>query len=123
MGYSARWVEHRKKLNSKFELIADVLSEAGSLVAAGTPEHPSNKITINDIKTVIQERRKRSARLEDRSHEDIESGQILIDTTGRSSGKSMLYLFCQWATTSMGCQIASVPAHTPVNWVLLTLNA
>jgi predicted ATP-dependent protease len=87
MGYSARWVGHRKKLNSKFELIADILSEAGSLVAAGTPECPSNKITLNDIKTVIQERRKRSARLEDRAHEDIESGQILIDTTGKVVGQ------------------------------------
>jgi len=81
MGCSARWVGHREKLNSKFELIADVLNEAGTL-AATAPERTSTTITKNDIKTVIQERRKRASRLEDRSHEDIESGQILIDTTG-----------------------------------------
>lgn len=86
MGYSARWVGHRKKLNSKFELIADVLSEAGTL-AATAPQRHSDMITLNDIKTVIQERRKRAARLEDRSHEDIESGQILIDTTGSVIGQ------------------------------------
>jgi len=87
MGYSARWVGHRKKLNSRFELIADVLSEAGTLAASKLPERPSNTITLNDIQTVIRERRKRSARLEDRSHEDIESGQILIDTTGSVVGQ------------------------------------
>jgi predicted ATP-dependent protease len=86
MGYSARWVGHRKKLNSKFELIADVLNEAGT-VAAMAPERSSDMITLKDIKTVIQERRKRTARLEDRSHEDIESGQVLIDTTGAVVGQ------------------------------------
>ncbi|MDF3033506.1 MAG: ATP-dependent protease [Alphaproteobacteria bacterium] len=85
MGYSARWVGHRKKLNSKFELIADVLSEAGTLAAA--PLRTSTLITLDDIKTAIRERRKRSARLEDRSHEDIESGQILIDVTGSVVGQ------------------------------------
>lgn len=86
MGYSARWVGHRKKLNSKFELIADVLSEAGT-VAAAAPERTSDRITVQDIKTVIQERRKRTNRLEDRSHEDIESGQVLLDTTGSVVGQ------------------------------------
>lgn len=86
MGYSARWVGHREKLNSKFELIADVLSEAGTL-AATAPERSSDMITREDIKTVIHERRKRSSRLEDRSHEDIESGQILMDTTGSVIGQ------------------------------------
>jgi len=86
MGYSARWVGHRKKLNSKFELIADVLNEAGTMAAMAS-ERASNVITVKDIKTVLNERRKRSARLEDRSHEDIESGQILIDTTGHVVGQ------------------------------------
>lgn len=86
MGYSARWVGHRKKLNSKFELLADVLSEAGTL-AEGASGRPSPLITLEDIKTAIRERRKRAARLEDRAHEDIESGQILIDTTGKVVGQ------------------------------------
>jgi predicted ATP-dependent protease len=77
MGYSARWVGHRKKLNSKFELIADVLSEAGT-IAASAPARKSDVITREDIKTVIRE---------DRSHEDIESGQILIDTVGSVVGQ------------------------------------
>ncbi|MGV8949041.1 MAG: AAA family ATPase [Candidatus Paracaedibacter sp.] len=86
MGYSARWVGHREKLNSKFELIADMLSEAGTM-AATAPERSSNMITKDDIKTVIHERRKRNSHMEDRSHEDIESGQILIDTTGTAIGQ------------------------------------
>jgi len=86
MGYSARWVGQREKLNSKFELIADVLSEAGTL-ATIAPERSSPIITQDDIKTVIQERYKRTSRLEDRSHEDIESGQILIDTAGTVIGQ------------------------------------
>jgi predicted ATP-dependent protease len=86
MGYSARWVGHRKKLNSKFELISDVLSEAGT-VAAAAPARKNDVITVDDIRTVIVERRKRTNRLEDRSHEDIESGQILIDTKGAVVGQ------------------------------------
>jgi predicted ATP-dependent protease len=86
MGYSARWVSHRKKLNSRFELIADILSEAGTL-AASAKERTKDMITVDDIKTVIRERRKRTNRLEDRSHEDIESGLILIDTKGSVIGQ------------------------------------
>ncbi|MBM3632419.1 MAG: hypothetical protein FJX03_01755 [Alphaproteobacteria bacterium] len=86
MGYSSRWVGQRNKLNSKFELIADVLNEAGAVATAAT-ERSTDLITIDDIKTVIQERRKRTNRLEDRSHEDIESGQVLIDTTGNVIGQ------------------------------------
>jgi len=86
MGYSARWVGHRKKLNAKFELIADVLSEAGT-IAAMAPERPTNMIMLQDIKAAIHERRKRSARLEDCAHEDIESGKILIDTVGSVVGQ------------------------------------
>lgn len=84
MGYSARWVGHRQKLNAKFELVADVLDEAGAIAASGKACH---SITLDDIKTVINNRRKRVSQLEDRSHEDIESGQIFIDTTGHVIGQ------------------------------------
>lgn len=86
IGYSARWVENRKKLSSKFELIADVLSEAGTL-ATLAKDRSSPCITLADVKTALQERRKRTARLEDRSHEDIESGQILMDVKGKVLGQ------------------------------------
>lgn len=83
IGYSARWVEHRKKLSSKFELIQDILSEAST----HAQDRKSERIALEDIQKTLVERRKRTARLEDRSHEDIESGQILISTTGTAIGQ------------------------------------
>jgi len=83
IGYSARWVEHRKKLSSKFELIQDILNEAST----HAQDRNSESITLPDIQKTLIERRKRAARLEDRSHEDIESGQILISTSGMAIGQ------------------------------------
>ena len=81
LGCSARWVGHRGKLSAKFEQIADVLLEAAVNV------DNTSSITKNAIFKTLSMRRIRNATSEDRNHEDIETGQILIDTQGTSIGQ------------------------------------
>ena len=83
MGYSSRWVGDRGRLSAQFELISDILAEA-SIVAHNTA---SAKISLQVVRDVIDQRRLRNARLEDRSHLDIEEGQVLIDTSGSAVGQ------------------------------------
>jgi predicted ATP-dependent protease len=80
MGHSARWVGHRERLSARFELIFDILMEAGVLT-----EH--DHICENSIRQVLHNRRLRNARLEEVSLEDISSRQVLIDTRGRVVGQ------------------------------------
>ena len=81
LGCSARWVGHREKLSAKFEQIADVLLEAEINVG------DSKCITKDAIYKTLSMRRIRNATSEDRNHEDIQTGQILIDTQGTSIGQ------------------------------------
>jgi predicted ATP-dependent protease len=83
MGYSARWVEHRAKLSPKFELMSDLIIEAG----ARTRDRGGDTISCDDVREMFQERRVRNARLEDRSHEDLEERRILVDTEGAVVGQ------------------------------------
>lgn len=83
MGYSARWTEARDKLSSKFELIEDILAEA-SLI--GTCKKKGT-ISVEDVKVTFAERRRRIARSEDRHHEDIEDGLIVVETAGQKIGQ------------------------------------
>ncbi len=81
LGCSARWVGHREKLSARFEQIADVLLEAG--VNVGDAKY----ITKDAIYKTLSMRRIRNATSEDRNHDDIQAGQILIDTKGTSIGQ------------------------------------
>ncbi len=81
LGCSARWVGHREKLSARFEQIADVLLEANVNVGDATC------ITKDAIRKTLSMRRIRNATSEDRNHEDIQTGQILIDTQGTSIGQ------------------------------------
>ena len=81
LGCSARWVGHREKLSAKFEQIADVLLEAE--VNAGT----TGTISKDAIYKTLSMRPIRNATSENRNHEDIQTGQILIDTQGTSIGQ------------------------------------
>jgi predicted ATP-dependent protease len=80
MGHSARWVGHRERLSARFELIFDILMEAGVLT-----EH--DYICEDTIRKVLKNRRLRNARLEEVSLEDILSKQVLIDTRGTVVGQ------------------------------------
>lgn len=83
LGYSCRWSSHRERFSSKFEVLADIVGEAGVLAS----EAESISIRLLDIKEAFSNRRIRNSNLEDRSYRDIESGLILIDTMGSGVGQ------------------------------------
>lgn len=81
LAYSARWTENRHRLTSRYEQITDIILEA--FVCNGNKP----TLTADAVRYVLKERRVRNARAEDRSFEDILSGQILIDTDGQAIGQ------------------------------------
>ncbi|MES2252768.1 MAG: AAA family ATPase [Pseudomonadota bacterium] len=81
LGCSARKVGHRERLSAEFEQIADVLLESEINM------DDQGIITKEAIRKTLSMRRIRNAGSEDRSHQEIESGQILIDTSGTSIGQ------------------------------------
>lgn len=81
MGYSSRWVGHREKLSARFELVADILTEAGVLCEG------NSIISKEALVEVINLRRLRNASIEDRTHQEIASKQVVIDTKGLAIGQ------------------------------------
>lgn len=81
LGCSARWVGHRHKLSARFERIADVLLEAEVNM------DNTECITKSALFKTLSMRRIRNATSEDRNHEEIKAGQILIDTRSVSIGQ------------------------------------
>ncbi|WP_052045780.1 ATP-binding protein [Candidatus Paracaedibacter symbiosus] len=83
LGYSCRWTNHRERFSSKFEVLGDIIGEAAAIAA----EAGSEVINLTHAKEAFYNRRVRNSILEDRSHRDIESGVVLIDTAGASVGQ------------------------------------
>lgn len=83
LGYSCRWSNHRERFSSKFEVLGDIIGEANAIAS----EAGSEAIRLVDVKEAFCNRRMRNGILEDRSHRDIESGIILIDTIGVRVGQ------------------------------------
>jgi predicted ATP-dependent protease len=83
LGQSARWAAHRDKLSGRFELVDDLVSEAASLMRhAG-----QHALTAAHIHAAIIERRRRNSLMEDRLHDSIRRGSILIDVSGNVVGQ------------------------------------
>ncbi len=83
LGQAARWADARDKLTSKFEMLEDVLAEAGALRPAGN----GGTIGADLIRQALAERRRRNARVEDRSQETIRKRIINIATDGAALGQ------------------------------------
>jgi predicted ATP-dependent protease len=83
LGEAARWAKHRDKLSAHFEQIEDVVAEAGAFVRA----RKGSAIAAADVKAALDDRRRRNARVEDRSQELIRSGTVMIDVTGVKLGQ------------------------------------
>ncbi|MCC7049122.1 MAG: hypothetical protein IT562_20580, partial [Alphaproteobacteria bacterium] len=79
----ARWADARDKQTSKFEMLEDVLAEAGALRPAGN----GGVIGVEQIRQALAERRRRNARVEDRSQESISKKIINIQTDGQALGQ------------------------------------
>ncbi len=80
LGHASRWAADRFKLSSRFELIEDLITEAGAL--SGKPE-----ISRACLVKAIGERRRRNGLAEERSQEYIRHGTVMIETTGSAVGQ------------------------------------
>jgi predicted ATP-dependent protease len=78
-----RWADARDKLTAKFEMLEDVLAEAGALRPAGN----GGAIGADQIRQALAERRRRNERVEDRSQESIRKKIINIATDGKALGQ------------------------------------
>lgn len=82
LGYSSRWINNRDWLSSKFELMADIISEANVLAI----EEDSKITKINHVKESLIHRRLRTSGVEDRTHREMERDVVLIETHGKKLG-------------------------------------
>ncbi len=82
LGYMARWAADRSKLTARIELVEDTLSEAAQLLAKG-----DKTMSEAAIKAALDNRRRRNSRIEDRLHEGIADGTVMIDTAGAVRGQ------------------------------------
>ncbi len=80
LGMASRWAEHRKRLSSRFELVADVLIEASKIAPGAT-------ITVDQVRNAVEARRRRNGQVETRVQRAIEDGVILIETQGEEIGQ------------------------------------
>ncbi|HID32152.1 MAG TPA: ATP-dependent protease, partial [bacterium (Candidatus Stahlbacteria)] len=90
MGAIARIVEfgmreagRKKKLSTRFDLIADILREANFWAEKGG----AREIKVEHVEKAIDERIERSRLIEEKIQEMIEDGLILIDTEGEVVGQ------------------------------------
>jgi lon-related putative ATP-dependent protease len=80
---TARLAEDAEKLSLQVGTVADILREADHWAAEAGRE----RIGGRDIKRAVDERRRRSARLRDRTQEAIKRNIVLIDTAGAAVGQ------------------------------------
>ena len=83
LAMAARWADSRERLTAAFELIEDLLREAIALARSAGRK----AVDAGAVDDAIRQRRRRNARIEDRVHEAIASGQVLIDVRGREVGQ------------------------------------
>ncbi|MFT5181926.1 MAG: putative ATP-dependent protease [Alphaproteobacteria bacterium] len=83
LGYASRLAFDRTKLSARFELIEDVVNEAAYLTEGGM----GSPISRAAVVAARSNRRNRNARVEDRIHESIRRGTVMIDTQGAVVGQ------------------------------------
>lgn len=81
--HSGRLVEDQRKLTTRFALVSDIIQEAAFW--AGRAGH--DQVTGDDVQRAIDERIYRSNQFEERLHELITDGIIMVDTTGAVVGQ------------------------------------
>jgi predicted ATP-dependent protease len=83
LGIAARWAEDRSRLSARFELIEDLITEAGTLAKSG----PAVVVDAEAVDAAVRLRRQRSGRVEDKIHEAIADGVVMIDVAGSVVGQ------------------------------------
>jgi predicted ATP-dependent protease len=80
LAIAARWADDRARLSARFELIEDLIAEAACLARGAA-------IDAAAIDRAVAQRRRRNARIEDKIHEAIAQGHVLIDVAGAAVGQ------------------------------------
>ena len=83
LGIASRWSGDRRKLTAQFERIDSLVSEAFALGR----RNKAKTIDAGIVDTALANRRRRNARIEDRLHESIADGLVMIDTQGGVIGQ------------------------------------
>lgn len=81
--FGMREAGRKKKLTTRFDLIADILREANFWAKKAK----AKEISVEHVNKAIEERIERSKLIEDKIQEMIEDGLILIDTKGSVVGQ------------------------------------
>ncbi len=83
MGMASRWAGDRRRLTAQFERVEDSVREAAHLLDPPC----QGSLSEDAVNSALQNRRARNARIEDRLHEQISEGTVMIDVTGRVLGQ------------------------------------
>ncbi len=83
LAQAARQAERRDRLTARFEMIEDLVAEA-AIHARRRGEHA---VTVAAVNAAIVARRRRGSRIEDRLHESIAEGQVMIAVAGSRLGQ------------------------------------
>lgn len=81
--HSARLTEDSNKLSTHMRSICDLLSEANYWAE----QHGRELVSADDVETAINGQIRRSSRMKERLHENIQRGVLLIDTSGTAVGQ------------------------------------
>ncbi len=81
--YSARLIEDKTRLSSRFLDIADLIREAGFYAQ----QHGRKHVGREQVDLAIESKIYRSNRIEERIQEMIEEGTLLVDTAGEVAGQ------------------------------------
>jgi predicted ATP-dependent protease len=82
LGYASRMAEDRRRLTARYELLGDVIMEALAL-----SKDSKKPLTRGDLLRALDARNHRNARIEDRMHEAISDGTIMITVKGSAVGQ------------------------------------
>ncbi len=83
LAMAARWSGDRRRLTAQFERVEDCLREAAHLLDPPC----KGSVTRVAVEAAITARRERNARVEDRLHEQIAEGTMMIDVAGEVIGQ------------------------------------
>ncbi len=81
--YAARLVEDKDRLTSRFIVLSDLIREAVYYAA----REDKKLVSATHVEKAIEAKKCRSNQIEERSHEYIEDGTVLVDTEGAVVGQ------------------------------------
>ncbi|MEP4380089.1 MAG: AAA family ATPase [Alphaproteobacteria bacterium] len=83
LGYASRIAADRTKLSARFELVEDIVNEA----IYEARSNGAAQVDAEAVRAARRNRRNRNARIEDRTHESIQRGTVMISTSGGAVGQ------------------------------------